>query len=368
MSLPSTFRRWEASTFGGPAALELVERPLPLPGRGEVLLRVLATDCTYTDLMVLNGCYEGIGKSALPITPGYTCSARVAAVGAGVDSAQLSIGDAVLAMPMHGCAAEYLLLPARACVRVADAAGAAFVRARPELAASLSLTGVTAYQMLHRVAGSARLSAPDASILVHGAAGGTGAMLVQLAKLAGAAPARIIGTCSRKNMAAVSALGATAVTYEDAAWPAQVRAATAGGAGVCAAFDSTCDTQYSATISCIASGGIYVGYGVTNKVKPGSLALPGVLSFFAMKNVRHLLLHTLFCAADATFYNVGARRAALPAEYDDDVRTLVELAASGRLEVIVGKTHALSGVKTALESIAAGEHRGKQCVIVAHEE
>ena len=230
-TLPSSFRRWEAATFGGPDALKIVEHPLPQPGAGEALLRVLATDATYTDLMVLGGNYQGITQ--LPVVPGYACSARVAAVGAGVDASVLSVGDCVLAMPKSGCASEFIVLPARLCVRISDAAGAAFVAARPDAAAALALTGVTAHQMLHRVAGDARLRAPGAAVLVIAAAGGTGEMVVRLAKLAGVK--HIVGTCSRRNLAAVEALGATPVCYEDADWPAQARAATPGGAGFCAA-------------------------------------------------------------------------------------------------------------------------------------
>ena len=158
------------------------------------------------------------------------------------------------------------------------------------------------------------------------------------------------------------------MSYEDADWPAQVRALTADRAGVCAAFDHACDSQYSATLSCVARGGVYVGYGITNKAAPGGLALGRALAFFAAMGFRHFVLHRLFGAADAKFYNVGHRRAAQPADYDADLRALVELAAGGKLEVVVGKTHALEGVKAALESIAAGEHRGKQCVLVACEE
>ena len=200
--LPATYRRWSAEKHGGPGALKLVEAPLPRPGTGQLLLRVLATDATYTDLLVLSGNYLDV--KTLPVTPGYECAAVVAAVGAG--AAPFAVGDRVLAMPMHGCAAEFVVLPARLVVRIEDAEGAAFVAARPGVASSLALTGITAFQMLHRVMGPARIAlARDggASILVHAAAGGTGAMLVQLAKLAGIPGAQIFGTCSRKNLDAV---------------------------------------------------------------------------------------------------------------------------------------------------------------------
>lgn len=358
-SLPSTYKRWEASTFGGPNALVLVERPLPAPAAGDVLIRVLGTDATYTDIMVLTGHYVGVGASALPVTPGYALAGEVAAVGAGVSG--FAPGDAVLAMPGLGCAAQYLAVPARTAVKL-DGAGAAFARARPELAAAMALTGVTAYQMLHRVAGE-RLAAPGAAVLVHAAAGGTGAMLVQLAKLAGVAPGKIVGTCSTKNLDAVRALGVAAVSYEDAGWPAAARAA-AGVAGFAAVFDSVALQHHAAGVALLGAGGIYVAYGLTSKEDPGAVPLPAAVALFAQLTARHLVLHSCFGAADAVFYNVKDRRDALPGEYAADARALVDLVASGKLEVVVGATHAFDGVKAALQAIAAGTHRGKQCVRV----
>jgi len=359
--LPATYRRWEAAVTGGPDALRLAELPLAPPAPSQVLLRVLATDATYTDLLILAGNYPGVPTS--PAVPGYACAALVAAVGADAAHA-FAVGDAVLAMPTYGCAAEYVALPARLCVKVADAAGAAFVRARPEIAASLALTGVTAHQLLHRVAGAARLRAPDASVLVTAAAGGTGAMLVQLAKLAGVVPARIVGTCSRKNLEAVTALGATAVCYEDADWPAKARAAT-GGAGFCAVFDSVALENFGRCVSLLAPSGAYAAYGMTSKSAPGSMSLPAVLPFFAQLSFRHSVLHGVFGAADASFYVVSSRRDERPDEYASDLQALVALAAGGRLEVVVGAVHEFHEVKAALQGIAAGRHRGKQCVLVS---
>lgn len=228
----------------------------------------------------------------------------------------------------------------------------------------MALTGVTAYQMLHRVAGAARLQAPGAAVLVHAAAGGTGAMLVQLAKLAGVAPGKIVGTCSAKNLGAVRALGVAAVSYEDAGWPAAARAA-AGVAGFAAVFDSVALQHHAAGVALLNAGGIYVAYGLTSKEDPGSVPLPAAVALFAQLSARHLVLHSCFGAADALFYNVKDRRDALPDEYAADARALVDLVADGRLEVVVGATHAFDGVKAALQAIAAGTHRGKQCVRVA---
>jgi len=349
--LPPAYRRWEAAVLNGPDALKLSEAPLSPPKPGEVLLRVLATDATYTDLLVLTDAYYSSrsGAPSNPAVPGCACSALVAAVGADAAHA-FAVGDVVLAL-RYGSAAEYLALPARLCVKVEDAALAAFVRERPEVAAALPLTGVTAFQMLHRVAGATRLRAPNACVLVTGAAGGTGSMLVQLAKLVGVVPARIVGTCSRKNLEAVAALGATPVCYEDADWPAQARAAT-GGAGFVAAFDGVALRHYGDCVSLLAAGGVYTAYGLTLKhAAAGTLPMAEVVPLFTQLGVRHNLLHGLFGAADASFYSVNDRAKEFPEEFREDLLALLKLAAGGRLEVVIGRVHEFFELK----SVRGGE-------------
>jgi NADPH:quinone reductase-like Zn-dependent oxidoreductase len=173
-------KRWEAKQVGGPENLELVDFELKEPSAKEVSIKVLATTATYTDLLILAGNYRP--KFPLPVTPGYDLVGIVKAVGSAVTT--LKTGDFVISMPQHGCMSTDVLLPEGLCVKIESCFNA-------EKVVSMVLTGVTAHQMLHRVAGE-RISS-SSSILVHGAAGGTGSMIVQLAKLAGVLPSNIYG-------------------------------------------------------------------------------------------------------------------------------------------------------------------------------
>jgi len=369
-ALPPTFRRWQSAAYGPPSVLSLQECKTAdfLPRKGELLLRVLATDATYTDLLVVAGNYPNPAVKRLPVCPGYDCAAEVAAVGEGVAAGAFSVGDVVISMPLCGCCAEFVRVDARHAVRVAAAAGAAFVRARPEVAASLALTGATAYQMLHRVVGPKRLAQPDAALLVHAASGGTGAMLVQLAKLAGVSPQRIVGTCSKANLESVRALGVHAVAYDDSeggGWAAKARAAV-GGAGFSAVCDSVCTSDYfSKGISLLRSGGVYVAIGFTDKANPGVISTWTALPTVLMLLFRSAILHSIFGLSNAVFYLVNEERDKRPAAFGEDMAALVELAASGKLEVVVGKTWDFEEASSALKSIAAGSHRGKQMIRVA---
>ena len=179
-----TSRRWQAKQYGGPERLELVAFQSKEPSGKEVLVKVLATTATYTDLLVLAGSYRP--NFPLPVTPGYDLVGTVSSVGSGVTS--LKAGDYVVSMPQHGCMATEVVLPEHRCVKIDSCFD-------PEKVVSMVLTGVTAHQMLHRVAGN-RINS-TCSILVHGAAGGTGAMIVQLAKLAGVPPGNIYGKYPR---------------------------------------------------------------------------------------------------------------------------------------------------------------------------
>lgn len=218
--------------------------------------------------------------------------------------------------------------------------------------------------MLHRAAGD-RLKAPGASILVHGAAGGTGAMLVKLALLAGVAPDRIFGTCGARNLDAVRAMGVVAIDYKDAVpWEKRVLEAT-GGKGVSVVYDAivTPDNYFSRGFACLAKGGKYVAYGVTNSDEPGKQDFGPIVRAF-LKMVWRNSVWSCVDGKQAEFFHVAQRRAKHPADFDADVRALMELVSSGQLVPLVGRTWAFEELPQALESIAKREHTGKQVVVM----
>ena len=292
MATAQRFRRWQLDAYGSPDGLKLVEYDIPTTSLGprDVLVRVCATTATYTDLLVLSGSY--VPKFPAPVTPGYELVGTVLSTGRDVTA--VAVGDRVAAMPQNGCLAEARVVPEKFCVKLStdakltpppgvcatlvltgvhpsDSQGQRSPRGARQLTGSPAApaAGVTAYQMLHRVAGSDRLRQPGASILVHGAAGGTGAMLVELAKLAGVT--RIFGTCSARNMDAVRAAGATPIDYnaDGGAWDSTVLSAT-GGAGVCAVFDAVGLNGYLIRgLRSLSKGGAYVLYGFTSNDSPG---------------------------------------------------------------------------------------------------
>jgi NADPH:quinone reductase-like Zn-dependent oxidoreductase len=188
-----------ATAFGGPEVLSLIEARLSPPGPGEVHIEVRAAGVNPVDYKSYARTSGG-DPSKLPMRLGYEASGVVLAVGEGADgpAGVVRPGDAVIAYPAPGAYATELLTKA------------ANVLPKPaelsfEQAGGLLLTGITAYQTLHVtnvVAGE--------TVLVHGAAGGVGSMVVQIAVAAGA---RVIGTASESGHAELRELGAEPVSY-----------------------------------------------------------------------------------------------------------------------------------------------------------
>lgn len=179
--------------YGPPAAIRLEDLPIPVPGPGEVLVRVHAAGVGPWDGWVRAG--KSVLPQPLPLTLGSDLSGVIAAVGAGV--AQFAPGDEVFGVTnprFTGAYAEYAV------------AVAGMIARKPTSlthvdAASVPVVAVTAWQALFE---EARL-APGASVLIHGAAGNVGAYAVQLAHAAGL---QVTATAFARDIAYVRSIGA----------------------------------------------------------------------------------------------------------------------------------------------------------------
>src|SRR5213596_4413376 len=125
--------------YGGPEVLQVVEEDDPRPGQGEVRVRVLAAGVSFTDALIRAGTYLGGPKP--PFTPGYELVGVVEELGPGCS--RLREGDRVGALTVWGADAE------RVCVPEVNAVPGDL---DPAEVASLVLTYMTAYQLLHRMA------------------------------------------------------------------------------------------------------------------------------------------------------------------------------------------------------------------------
>ncbi len=227
---------------GGPQTLRLEEMPVPVPGTGQVLIRVEAAGVNFIDVYHRQGLYP----VPLPFTPGREAAGVVERIGEEVTTCRP--GDRVASESLVGGYAGYALAPADRVVPLPD-------RVTSRTAAATMLQGLTA----HYLAFSTYPLRPGHTCLVHAAAGGVGLLLCQMAhRLA----ARVIGTASTEEKARL-ARGAGAdhvILYTREDFVAETKRLT-GGAGVQVVYDSVGRTTFLKGLDCLAPLGMMVLYG-----------------------------------------------------------------------------------------------------------
>ncbi|GAA4709910.1 NADPH:quinone reductase [Promicromonospora umidemergens] len=179
--------------FGGPEVLHLGEVPEPEAGPGQVRVRVEAVGVNAFDGKVRSGAMEAVFRTPLPGVPGLEVAGIVDQVGA--DVAGVTLGDRVTGPAGRG-AAELAVLDVWA--PVPDTLDAT-------QAAALPVVSETSRRAL-RILGLE----PGETLLVHGASGGVGGLVTQLAVASGV---HVIGTASPANQERVASYGATPTTY-----------------------------------------------------------------------------------------------------------------------------------------------------------
>ncbi|MET7639725.1 medium chain dehydrogenase/reductase family protein [Streptomyces sp. NPDC005438] len=311
-----------------PSGLRTRRRTVGPPGPGQALVRVEASGVSFAEQQMRRGKY--FDQPPFPFVPGYDCVGVVAAVGEGADPSL--VGRRVAALTKVGAWTEALLLDAADLVPVPEGVD-------PAEAETLVVNGITAWSMLHRRAAIR----PGQTILVHGANGGVGSTLVQLARHAGV---RVIGTCSPRHAEAVRALGAEPVDYRDPDLNARVRALAP--AGVDAVFDHIGGPGIVDSWRLLAPGGTLVSYGsASTRDEAGSSKAP-ILALFG----RLLWWNLAPNGRRATFYNIWAghrRRRAFQARLREDLTAVLELLADGVLTAQVAARVPLAEAARAME-------------------
>ncbi len=235
--------------WGGIDTLELTEVAAPVPGPGEILLDVVATSANFADTIMVAGKYQT--KPDFPFAPGLEAAGRVAKVGAGVEG--FKPGDHVMATLAYGGFAEQAIAvveevwPLFKGMSFAD--GAAFT---------------VAYLSAHlAIRWQGRLEAGE-TMLVLGAAGGSGLAAVEIGKAMGA---RVIaGASSDERLQAVREHGADeVVNYATESLKDKVLALTNGeGADVC--FDPVGGKLFDGALSSLGWGGRFIHFGFVGGV------------------------------------------------------------------------------------------------------
>ena len=234
-------RAIEISAYGPAEVLRLVDRPDPVPGAGEVLIRVAASGVNRPDVLQRKGNYPvPSGASDLPglEVAGHIVGGDLPAMAA----AGFAVGDAVCALVTGGGYARLCVAPVAQCLPVPE--GLSLVEA-----ASLPETFFTVWS---NAFDRARLQ-PGETVLVHGGTSGIGVTAIQLAKAMGSTVLATAGSDVKCD--ACKALGAdVAINYRDLDFVEAVKAATQGR-GVDVILDMVAGDYIARDLQCLADDG-----------------------------------------------------------------------------------------------------------------
>lgn len=333
MPIPSTLKAWSVTELGEPVdALQLVERAVPVPGEGQVLVRVLASAANFPDVLMCRGVYQV--KPELPFTPGREVCAEVIATGPGVTRA--AVGDRVLGLTTlpHGGFAEFALMDQD---KVHQAPGSL-----DDAQASCLFIGYqTGWFALHRLA---RIQ-PGETLLVHAAAGGVGSAAIQLGKAAGATVIGVVGGEAKAEYARV--LGADLVIDRRSEDFVAIVNEFTDGRGADVIYDPVGGETYQRSTKCIAFEGriIVVGFA-------GGEIQSAKLNHALVKNYSIMGIHW-------GLYNTKS-----PEAVDRCHQELCRLADSGAIVPFVSETFSLDGVPAGLQRLADGKTVGR--VVMEH--
>jgi len=309
----------EAGEFGGPEVLVPRHVSDPVPGPGQVVVRVAAADVLFVDTLIRSGLAVDFFPIRPPYVPGNGVAGLVTATAEGADPSWA--GRAVVARTGgNGGWGGYV---EQAAVAVSELIPVPDGLSLPEAGALLH-DGATAESLLERAA-----VRPGESVLVTAAAGGMGVVLIQLASAAGA---RVIGAArGARKLEVVRAAGADlALDYSEPGWAKQVHEFT-GGHGADVVFDGAGGELGGAAFGATAAGGRFSAHGVSDGgfavIDPQEAAQRGI-------TVHGIPQHE----------PAGLRRLAATALAD---------AAAGRIRPVIGQTFALERAADAHAALAA---------------
>jgi len=315
--------------FGPPETLAVEDVPSPLPGPGEVRVRVKAAGVNFPDALIIEDKYQI--KPPLPFSPGGELAGVVDAVGEGVTRFQT--GQPVIGFTGWGAFAEQAMVPQDRLIPMPD--GMPF-----DVAGSFLMTYGTCY---HALKDRGQLAAGE-TVLVLGAAGGIGIAAIEIAKalggrvIAAASSADKLRTCRERG-------ADEAIDYQSEDLRERLKALT-GGRGI----DVVCDPV----------GGRFSELALRSTAWRGRFLVVG----FAGGEIPKIPLNLALlkgCSIVGVFWGDFLRRE--PANGERDVHELVALYRAGRIRPLVSARYALEQTADALNALKERKVQGKVIVV-----
>lgn len=303
---------WGFGRYGGPEVQEFFDRPDPVPGRGEVLIRVDVAGVNPLDHMLRSGLVPGLdGGRPFPRVLGMEAAGTVLARGQDVDG--LEVGDAVFgfALTGGGTYAETTVLSAPNTARIPAGLSAT-------VAATLPVTGTTAVDVLDQLGLPA-----GATVLVNGVGGGVGLVV---ARLAVGRELRVTGTGSTAKREQAEAIGVRFIDYTAGDVVAAARELVPDG------FDGIVDLVGGTSLRTIAP----LARDPRNVIAVGDMSVPGLGGRFVERRLDR-----------------------------ESLERSARLALDGVLAPVITAVHPFSDALAALATVENGHTAGKVVIKVA---
>ena len=331
-ALPESMTAIAITRPGGPEVLTPIEKPLPIPGQGEVLIKVAAAGINYPDILQREGRYPP--PQGAPREPGLEVAGTVVATGPGAQRWQK--GDAVCALVPGGGYAQYCAAPAANCLPVPEGLGMVEAASLPE----------TFFTVWTNVVERGHLKAGQ-SFLVHGGAGGIGTAAIQIASALGA---KVFATAgSQAHCQLCERLGAAhAVNYRKDDFVPVLKEKT-GGKGVNLILDIIGGDYIQKNIELAARDGIIVNINYQKGSRVQVDFLP-------------LMLKRLTLTGSTLRARPVAEKAAIAWSLESLIWPHLE---SGRIRPVIDSTFPLTAAAKAHEKLQS-PHMGKIVLTVNH--
>jgi NADPH2:quinone reductase len=312
------------AAWGGPETLTVETLPDPVPGPGQLAIRIRAAGVNYPDVLIIQKKYQV--QPPLPFTPGMEISGEVVAVGEGVTG--FAPGDNVTALCGTGGFAEQIAIEADKCVKLAPGID-------HNIAAGFILAYGTSW---HALRDRAALQASE-TLLVLGAAGGVGLAAVEIGKAIGA---RVIAAASTDEKCALTRTHGADETINYTSEELRAGIKRTCGAGPDVIFDPVGDKFSEAAFRSIAWRGRHLVVGFAAGAIP---SLP--LNLMLLKGASLV----------GVFWGDFCKRE--PAAEAAGVRELLGWMAEQKIKPLISKTYSLDEVPMALTDMAARRVTGK---------
>ena len=310
---------------GGPEVLDFTEIDRPVPGPGQLLVKVAATGVNFIETYQRSGTY----KVNYPFTPGSEAAGVVEEIGEGVED--YTVGSRVATAEGTACYAGYTVLDAVKALPVPDGVD-------DHTAAALPLQGMTAHYLINS---SFRVE-PGHNVLVHAGAGGVGLLLIQLLKARGARVITTVSTDEKESLA--RGAGADEVLRYDR-FANAVRDLT-HGAGVNVVYDGVGKDTFDGSLASLRTRGSLVLFGAASgpvpPVDPQRLNAGGSLTL-----TRPSLAHFLGNPQERLWRSTE----------------IFNAAADGSLKVRIGATYPLAEAGRAHEDLEGRRTTGKVLLV-----